>query len=156
MITADICMRRCQQGLCWGSKRLAPVWQPQTYATERKRERKRDRDTPWGNAVLLSDTLLRFTAHWSSPNSSKVSVGQIRRKHSHAPYCLLSQQSWPWCKETKGGPHSLRKWPTGNRTSVTQFLASFSAFLNSIYMWHFCGGNVGLMKNWVMCFYYLF
>lgn len=64
MIMADISRQECQQGLCWGSKRLAPVLQPHTYT-------EKDRDTPWGSTLLLSDTLLRFTAHWSNPNSSK-------------------------------------------------------------------------------------
>lgn len=110
----------------------------------------RDRDTPWGKAMLLSDTLLRLTAHWCSPNSSKKTSSICwanRGKESRVPYCLLSQQSWPWCAETEGGSLSLRKSPTGNGTSVTQFLASFSPFLNSIYIWQFCWGNMGVTAN---------
>lgn len=86
-------------------------------------------------SVTLSWDLQLTDAALIQAKRPQVSVGQIRWKDDYVPYCLLSQWSWPWCAETERGPHSLRKWPTGNRTSVTQFLASFIAFLNSTYIW---------------------
>lgn len=65
-IISDICSMHVTKsaGLCWGSKELALVRQRQTYG--------RDMETLLGGILcLLSDTLLRFTVHWSSPNSSK-------------------------------------------------------------------------------------
>ena len=108
----------------WSTKRLALVRQTKLSTSHT--------DSPWGNATLLCGTLLRFTAHWSSSNSSKMTASICWANRMRGKLCTLLPlppvELTLMCRDRRMTPPP-EETTTGRGTGVTQFLASFSVFL---------------------------